>query len=116
VGVNKAALKEDGMTLVEDGLKIHGYHVDGVAVVVVCGELDANAVPALRAAFDELGPDEHVYVDCAGVGYIDTDGLAVLCEIARRNVSYGGPLHVLASTALRRSLWINDVGHLFILD
>jgi ABC-type transporter Mla MlaB component len=104
------------MTLVDCGLKIHGFHLDDVAVVVLSGEVDSAAAPMLRAAFDTLGPDEHVYVDCAGVGFVDFDGLAALCEVAQRNVIAGGPLHVHASTALRHSVEINGVGHLFVLD
>ena len=104
------------MTLVDGGLKIHGFHIDGVAVVVVGGELDTAAAPSLRAAFDELGPDVHVYVDCVDVAFVSPDGLAALCEMARRNVISGGPLHVHASAALRHSVEASGVGHLFVLD
>jgi anti-anti-sigma factor len=104
------------MTLIDGGSKIHWFHVDDVAVVVVRGEVDTAAVPLLRAAFDALAPEEHVYVDCGGVEFVDSKGLAVLCEVARRNVISGGPLHVHASTALRHSVEINGVGHLFDLD
>jgi len=104
------------MTMVDGGLKIHWFHVDDVAVVVVGGEVDTAAAPLLRAAFDTLGPDEHVYVDCSGVGYVDSAGLAALCEVAQRNVTAGSPLHVHASTALREGIEIRAVGHLFSLD
>ena len=104
------------MTMIDSGTKVHWYHVDDVAVVVVRGEIDSAAAPLLRAAFDALHPDEHVYVDCGGVEFVDSEGLAVLCEVARKNVAAGGPLHVHASTALRRSVWINEVDHLFALD
>ena len=104
------------MTLVDCGLKIHGFHIEDVAVVVVSGEVDTAAAPLLRAAFDTLGPDEHLYLDCAGVGFVDSEGLAALCEVAQRNVISGGPLHVHASTALRRSVELSGVGHLFALD
>ena len=103
------------MTLLDGGLKIDGFQIDGVTVVVLQGEVDAAAASSLRAAFDTLGPDEHVYVDCAGVGFVDSEGLAALCELAQRNVIAGGPLHVHASAALRRSVEINGVGHLFAL-
>ncbi len=56
------------------------------------------------------------YVDCAGVGFVDSAGLAALCQMAERNVASGGPLHVLASDALRRTVELNGVGHLFDLD
>ena len=104
------------MTLVDEGLKVHGFHVDGVAVVVVRGDVDATAAALVRAEFDRLGPDEHVYVDCSRVDYVDADGLAALCEAGQRNVTAGGPLHVLASPALRHSVTMNGVGHLFDLD
>jgi anti-anti-sigma factor len=115
---NKAALEEDAMTMtmVDGGLRIHEYRVDDVAVVVLGGDVDSAAAPLMRATFDAFGPDEHIYVDCAGVEFVDSEGLAALCEVAQRNVIAGGPLHVLASTALRRSIWINEVGHLFILS
>ena len=102
--------------MLDEGLKIDGFHVDDVAVVVVTGEVDMVAAPLLRAAFDRIGPDEHVYVDCAGVEFVDSAGLAALCELAQRNVTAGGPLYVLASEALRRSIELNGVAHLFHLD
>ena len=104
------------MTLIDCGLRIHEFYVDDVAVVVVNGELDEGAAPLLRATLEKLGPDEHVYVDCGDVGFVDSDGLAALCELARRNVIAGGPLYVRASTALRHSVEINGVAHLFALD
>ena len=104
------------MTMVDESVQIDGFHVDGVAVVVVRGEVDMVAAPLLLAAFDALDPDEHVYVDCAGVGFVDSAGLAALCELAQRNVAAGGPLHVLASDALRRSIALGGVAHLFYLD
>ena len=104
------------MTLVDNGLKVQGFHVDDVAVVVVRGDVDTATALLLRAAFDTLGPEEHVYVDCADVAFIDSDGLAALCEVARRNVTAGGPLHVHASNALRRIVEINGVEHLFAFD
>lgn len=104
------------MTLVDSGLKIDGFQIDGVTVVVLQGEVDTAAAPSLRAAFETFGPEEHVYFDCAGVGFVDAEGLAALCEMAHRNVIAGGPLHVHASAALRQSIEMNGVGHLFALD
>jgi anti-anti-sigma factor len=104
------------MTMVDCGVQVHAFYIDDVAVVMVEGEVDAAAAPLLRAMFDSLGPDEHVYVDCAGVGFVDSEGLAALCEMAQRNVISGGPLHVHASTAFRDSVEMNGVAHLFTLD
>jgi ABC-type transporter Mla MlaB component len=73
------------------------------------------AAPLLRAAFDTLGHEEHVYVDCAGIDYVDAEGLAALCEVAQRNVIAGGPLYVHASSALRFGIESGGVAHLFAL-
>ena len=102
--------------MIDDDLKVQRFRVEGVAVVVVRGDVDTAAATSMRAAFDALGSDEHVYVDCAAVGVIDSDGLASLCEVAQRNVAAGGPLHVHASTEVRRLVEIHDLEHLFIFD
>ena len=104
------------MSVLEAGLQVSGFRLDGVVVIVVQGALDTNAAPSLRAAFDALDADEHVYVECADVDYVDATGLAVLSEAARRNVIAGGPLHVHASAALRRIVEASGVEHLFALD
>ena len=104
------------MTLVDSGLKIHGFHLDDVAVLVVGGEADRDTAQLLRAAFDTLHPHEYVYVDCFDVGFVASEGLAPLCQLARRNVIAGGPLHVRASAALRRIVEISGVEHLFAFD
>ena len=113
---SEAALAEVVVTLIDEDLKVHGFRIEGVAVVVVRGDVDTVAATSMRAAFDALGPDEHVYVDCAAVGFFDSEGLAALCELAQRNVVAGGPLHVHASTAVRRIVEINSVEHLFAFD
>ena len=108
--------QEEKMSVLEVGLQISGFRLDGVAVVVVNGELDEVLAPALRSMFDALGEDDHVYVDCGDVDFIDADGLGVLSELARRNVTAGGPLHVHASDAVRRMVEISGLEHLFVLD
>jgi anti-anti-sigma factor len=109
-------LLEEIMTVLDVGLQISEFRVDGVTVVVLRGEIDAGNASALRAAFDTLDPDDHVYVDCADVGFIDGAGLCALSEAAERNVTAGGPLHVHASPALRRIVEISDMEHLFAFD
>lgn len=104
------------MTIVDCGLNVHGFHVDDVSVVVLSGEVDTANASLLRATFDALDPSEHVYVDCAAVSFVDSVGLRVLCELARRNVVSGGPLYVRASAELRLSIEVNGVEHLFALD
>ena len=104
------------MSVLEAVLQVSGFRLDGVVVIVVQGALDTNAAPSLRAAFDALDAEDHVYVECADVDYVDAAGLAVLSEAARRNVIRGGPLHVHASAALRRIVEASGVEHLFALD
>jgi anti-anti-sigma factor len=104
------------MSVLDAGLQVSGFRVDGVVVVVVQGALDTHAAPSLRAAFDALDADDHVYVDCADVEFIDAEGFSVLCEAARRNVMAGGPLHVHTSSALQRMVEISGAAHLFALD
>ncbi|MGZ4671327.1 MAG: STAS domain-containing protein [Ilumatobacteraceae bacterium] len=104
------------MTVLDDSLNIEGFRIDGIAVFVVGGELDAAAARSLRAAIERLDPDDHVYVDCAGVGFIDPSGLRVLHDLADRNVAAGCPLHLIASAEVRRSIEISGLEHLFALD
>jgi anti-anti-sigma factor len=104
------------MTVLDECLKIEGFRIDGVAVFVIGGDLDAAAARSLRTAFERLGPDDHVYVDCAGVGFIDPSGLRVLHDLADRNVAAGCPLHLMASPEVRRSIEISGLEHLFALD
>lgn len=104
------------MTMIDDDLKVDRFRIEGVVVVVVRGDVDTAAATSMRAAFDAVGPGEHVYVDCAAVGFIDADGLASLCEVAQRNVVAGGPLHVHASTEVRRIVELNHMEHLFVFD
>ncbi len=104
------------MTVLDECLKIEGFRVDGVAVFVVGGDLDETAARSLRAAFERLGPDDHVYVDCAAVDFIDPSGLSVLHDLADRNVAAGCPLHLMASAQVRRSIEIGGLEHLFALD
>lgn len=104
------------MTMIEEGLKVHSFHVEDVVVVVARGDVDADAAAAMRAVFNSLGPDQHLYVDCAAVGFIDSDGLTALCEAAQRNVNAGGPLHTHASIQVRRRIETIGVEHLFAFD
>jgi anti-anti-sigma regulatory factor len=104
------------MTMIDGDQKVQGFRIEGVAVVVVRGDVGSATASSMRAAFEALGPNEHVYVDCAAVGFIDSDGLAALREVAQRNVIAGGPLHVHASNAVRRLVEINDLEYLFAFD
>lgn len=104
------------MTILEERLQIHGFRVDDVAVVVARGDIDEAGAQSLRAMFDSLRADDHVYVDCEGVGFIGESGMSVLQALATRNVAAGGPLHVSASAEVRRRIEIDGLEHLFAID
>lgn len=104
------------MSIVEECLQVHGVRVDDVTVFVVRGDLDATAARALRPMIDALAPDDHVLVDCVGVGFVDGSGLDVLHELATRNIAAGGPLHMWASDQVWRHLTAAGLESMFLFD
>jgi anti-sigma B factor antagonist len=70
--------------------------LNGNVVVVLLGELDLDTAPDLAGALDPLlddGPPE-VIVECSGLGFIDSSGLAVLVAAQKRLQSRGAHLAV----------------------
>jgi anti-anti-sigma regulatory factor len=65
---------------------------------------------------DDLEADDHVIVDCMDVDFIDGSGLDVLRRLALRNMSAGGPLHVLASDVVCNAILLSGLDELFSLD
>jgi anti-sigma B factor antagonist len=63
--------------------------LEGAVVVALSGEVDLQHSPRLRKTLmDLMFEQRHVLVDMAGVGYIDSSGVASLVEayqMARRN-------------------------------
>jgi anti-sigma B factor antagonist len=60
-------------------------HLDGNAVVALRGELDMDAAPDLARVLNALvndGPAE-VVLECSGLSFIDSSGLAVLVSAQR---------------------------------
>lgn len=57
-----------------------------VAVVVVAGEVDAASAPGLREQFDDLLAEgqQNFVIDLAGVGFMDSSGLASLVQLFKR--------------------------------
>jgi anti-sigma B factor antagonist len=66
------------------GFEARVVEIDGIAAVVVTGEIDMATADLLRQALDHARtPDGRVLVDLAGTTFIDSCGLAVLvrtCE------------------------------------
>lgn len=104
------------MTILDEGLQVEGFRLDDVTVIVVRGDFDATATRALRTLVDSLGPNDHIYVDCIDVTWIDGSGLGLLHELAARNVAAGCPLHIYASAEVRRHIEVSGLERLFALD
>lgn len=70
-------------------MNIDTRELDGAVVVALSGEVDLQHSPRLRKALMELMFEQrHVLIDMAGVGYIDSSGVASLVEayqMARKN-------------------------------
>jgi anti-sigma B factor antagonist len=68
--------------------------LNGTAVVVLLGELDLDTASELARTLDPLlddGPGE-VIVECSGLGFIDSSGIAVL--VAAQNRLRGRGAHL----------------------
>jgi anti-sigma B factor antagonist len=77
------------------------------AAVVLDGEIDISACPAIRRFFMAAisGGDVHLAVDMSGVTFIDASGVGVLVAAAGRARQAGGSLSLLApSWQVRRLL------------
>jgi anti-sigma B factor antagonist len=69
---------------------------DGVATVVVSGELDLATVPSLSATVAEHGDARLLVLDLNAVTFIDSTGVRVLIEADRACAGSGSRLVVLA--------------------
>ena len=69
---------------------------DGVATVVVSGELDLATVPRLSATVAEHGDARLLVLDLNAVTFIDSTGVRVLIEADRACAGSGSRLVVLA--------------------
>lgn len=82
-------------------------HVEGAAVIALCGELDLASAPALDAVVGRMISQGHcrLVLDLADLGFIDTVGLSGLLTAHRRARAANGWLVVrAASPRLRRLL------------
>ena len=70
--------------------------LNGNDVVVLLGELDLDTAPALAGVLDPLLDDgsHGIILECSGLGFIDSSGLAVLVAAQKRLQSRGAHLTV----------------------
>jgi anti-sigma B factor antagonist len=87
--------------------------------LAVTGEVDVYEAPRLRAALFALldeGPDR-VVIDCSGMRFIDSAGLAVFVDAQRRLQPRGGTLVLRGlRSATRRIFEITALEDVFAFD
>ncbi|MFJ8114186.1 STAS domain-containing protein [Streptomyces sp. NPDC096132] len=78
------------------------HHTSGGATAVILqGEIDLLAVPALTAQLDTLtaGPGPDLVLDLRAVSFIDCAGLGVLCRTLERTRTRHGRLRLVTDSA-----------------
>ena len=90
---------------------------DHVAVLTVCGEVDAATVGDLAAALDVVvrDHDRHVVIDATGVTFIDSTGISTILDAQRRLNRSRRRLGVACGPAspLGRALAMTGLDHTF---
>jgi anti-sigma B factor antagonist len=101
------------------GLELVRLPADPAPVLVVRGEVDVYEAPGFKAELLSIVDEGHhrVVVDCAGIAFIDSAGVAALVDARRRLEGNGGEL-VLRSLrpATRRIFEITDLVGLFVFE
>jgi anti-anti-sigma factor len=98
------------------GLELVRLPADPAPVLVVTGEVDVYEAPAFRAELFAIIDEGHrrVVVDCAGMAFIDSAGVAALVDARRRLDAHDGELVLRAlRPASRRIFEITDLVGLF---
>jgi anti-sigma B factor antagonist len=92
---------------------------DPAPVIVIAGDVDVYEVPSFRAALGAVLDEgfERVVIDCSGMTFIDSAGLALLVDVQRRLAARGGEL-VLRGVrpASRRIFEITSLTTMFTFD
>jgi anti-anti-sigma factor len=91
---------------------------EATSLVAVSGELDGTTTSELRRRVDAAlaGGRTKIVVDLTGLTHMDSSGLAELISCHQRAQGLqGGLALVVPSTAVRRTLEIRGVNHLFTI-
>ena len=89
----------------DDVLRVDVSRVDDVTWITVTGEIDANTALTLRATLDQLGIENRIVVDMAGVEFMDSSGLKVLLTQKLQMMESNGWIRISnASEAIHRLL------------
>ena len=73
-----------------DDFDIDVTHANGRVIVAVVGEVDLDTAPFVQTTLEAIDPTSHVVVDCAGLDFMDSTGLAVLLRRSTRSAEAGG--------------------------
>ncbi|MEU5695918.1 STAS domain-containing protein [Actinosynnema sp. NPDC020468] len=92
-------------------------HVDGIAVLVVVGEIDMSNSDDLRtAAVDLLDSSTGLVLDLSGVTFFASSGIAALARLREHRASTDGPpVHLVSGSSVRRSLEVTAMDKLLPL-
>jgi anti-sigma B factor antagonist len=88
-------------------------------VILVAGEVDLATSTTLKRALDELidrvPPPSRIVADLAGVGFMDTSGVAVLLSSRRRASDAGSTLLVSATSPFLAHLFdVTGIGRVLL--
>ena len=78
----------------DDDFHIETLRDDGVARLVVHGELDLGTSPQLEEAIARAASAKRIDVDLSNMGFMDSSGLAVLLSARKNAETEGRELHV----------------------
>jgi anti-sigma B factor antagonist len=80
-------------------LEVDTTERDGALVLRVRGELDVDSAQVVRRQLFEtvIAEGQKVVVDLEGLDFIDSSGLTVLIQTARRVRDRGGELHLVCA-------------------
>jgi anti-sigma B factor antagonist len=75
-------------------MQIRVAQEDNVSTLILEGEIDLHASPALRDELQRLAGEKtpRLLIDFSGVEYIDSSGLATLIEYVRKIAEFDGRL------------------------
>ena len=76
----------------------------GVGIVDVAGEIDMHTAQELGEVLEAAGEDQpqRLIVDLSAAGFIDSTGLSVLVQHAKRLLSDGASFEIVCSSKLMR--------------
>jgi anti-sigma B factor antagonist len=101
------------------GLQLTRLPADPAPVLVVTGEVDVYEAPAFRSELFALVDEGHrrVVVDCSGLAFLDSAGLATFVDAQRRLEGRGGELVLRGLRASTRRIFeITDLVELFSFE